>query len=26
VHAGRNAQAREQAYARVLEVLRVAFD
>ena len=26
VHAGPNAQAREHAYARVLEVLRVAFD
>jgi dienelactone hydrolase len=26
VHAGPNAQAREQAYARLLEVLRVAFD
>jgi dienelactone hydrolase len=26
VHAGPNAQAREQAYARVLEVLRAAFD
>lgn len=26
VHAGRNAAAREQSYARVLEVLRTAFD